>query len=40
MVTNDKVIEDVVLYHHVNNGFCKSWSIDGDFDQFIVYPFD
>ena len=31
-VTDDKAWEAVMLYHHVDNYFRQSWSIDGDFD--------
>lgn len=34
LITNDKVGKTVVLYNHINNYFCKAWSID---DYFIVY---
>lgn len=38
-VANNGLGKAVVLHHYVNNYFCKSWSIDGDFDQFMIYHF-
>ena len=31
-VTDDRVRETMISYHHVNNFFCQSWSINGDLD--------
>ena len=36
-VTDNGVEEAMMLYHHVNNHFCQSWSINGDFDWLIMH---
>ena len=36
-ITDNKVQEALILYYHVNNYFRQSWSINVDFDCFIIY---
>ena len=37
VVTNDGVWKTIILYNHVNNHFRQFWSINGDFDWFVIY---
>lgn len=39
MVTDNKVLEAIILYHHVNNYLSQSLNFDGNFDWLIVYYF-
>ena len=32
IIIDNRVWEDVLLYYHVDDYFCKSWSINGNFD--------
>ena len=38
-IVNNRVVKTVVLHHYVNNYFCKSWSINGNFNRFIMHHF-
>lgn len=36
-VADDGVGKIVMLHQHVDNDFCKAWSIDGDFNWLVMY---
>lgn len=39
IITNDRVKKIVVLYYYIDNHLYKSQSIDGNFNQLIIYYF-
>ena len=38
-ITDDSVRKAMILHHHVDNHFRKSWSIAGNFDWLIMHYF-
>ena len=38
-ITDDGVWEAMMSHYHNDNYFRQPWSIDGDFDWFVVYHF-
>ena len=39
-VIDDRVRKAMILHHHVDYYFCQFWSIDSDFNWFVMYHLD
>lgn len=38
-ITNNRIGETIILYYHIDNYVCKSWSTNNNFNWLVVYYF-